>query len=239
MIAADKHCHNSSTLHRTMSTPTEGRPQDLTVLCCIEFEVLTAVTIELPGAQGAIVESFVCSYCVDNYWAYLLHVLLGPSYIFVTHIIGAYIFVAHLVLLWPICIFVAHIVFLESTYSLHLDSIVQIRDQLLCPCSLNSVQAKGGQGPTLGAGGLIIPCQQLVPVSSIIMLVGFNQCTTLLCVQNQIDQKISLNSAVTAFEIAQKSDRLLKCGGRLQIWRMKWGLAKIKNECKVVFGVSH
>ena len=59
-----------------------------------------------------------------------------------------------------------------------------------------------------------------------------------LC-QNQIDQKISLNSAVTAFEIAQKSDKLLKCGGRLQIWRMKWGLAKIKNEWKVVFGVSH
>ena len=132
--------------------------------------------------MGAIVEPFVCSYCVDNYWAYLLHVLLGPSYIFV----------AHLVLLWPICIFVAHIVFLEPTYSLHLDSIVQIRDQLLCPCSLNSVQAKGGQGPTLGAGGLIIPCQQLVPVSSIIMLVGFNQCTTLLCVEIKLTKKYPL-----------------------------------------------
>ena len=80
MIAADKHCDNGSTQHRTMSTPTEGRPQNLTVLRCIEFEVLPAVTIELPGAQGAIVEPFVCSYCVDNYWAYLLHVLLGPTY---------------------------------------------------------------------------------------------------------------------------------------------------------------
>ena len=62
-------------------------------------------------------------------------------------------------------------------------------------------------------------------------------CPT-LC-QSQIDQKISLNSAIIAFEIAQKSDKLLKCGGILQIWRMKWGLAKIKNECKVVFWVSH
>ena len=205
MIAADKYCDNSSTLHRTMSTPTEGRPQDLTVLCCIEFEVLTAVTIELPGAQGAIVESFVCSYCVDNYWAYLLHVLLGPSYIFVTHIIGAYIFVAHLVLLWPICIFVAHIVFLEPTYSLHLDSIVQIRDQLLCPCSLNSVQAKGGQGPTLGAGGLIIPCQQLVPVSSIIMLVGFNQCTTLLCAKIKLIKKYPLTLPLQHLKLLKKA----------------------------------
>ena len=51
MIAADKHCDNGSTQHRTMSTPTEGRPENLTVLRCIEFEVLVAVTIELPGAS--------------------------------------------------------------------------------------------------------------------------------------------------------------------------------------------
>ena len=77
MIAADKHCDNSSTQHRIMSTPTEGRPQNLAVLCCIEFEVLPAVTIELPGAQAAIVEPFVCSYCVF------------------TRVIGAYIYVLH------------------------------------------------------------------------------------------------------------------------------------------------
>ena len=80
MIVEDKHCDNSSTQHRTMSTPTEGRPQNLAVLCCIEFEVLPAVTIELPGAQAAIVEPFVCSYCGDNLGTYLLHVLLEPIF---------------------------------------------------------------------------------------------------------------------------------------------------------------
>ena len=64
-----------------MSTPTEGRPENLTVLRCIEFEVLPAVTIELTGTQAAIVEPFVCSYCVDNCWAYLLLVLLGPTFL--------------------------------------------------------------------------------------------------------------------------------------------------------------
>ena len=86
---------------------------------------------------------------------------------------------------------------------------------------------------------MIIPCQQLVPVSSITMLVGFKQFIALLCVKIKLTKKISATSVVIALEIAQKSDKLLKCGGRLQIWRMKWGLAKIKNECKVVFGVSH
>ena len=75
-------------------------------------------------------------------------------------------------------------------------------------------------------------------VQSVHCLITFCQ-NLLLCVKIRLTEKISLNSAVIAFEIAQKSDKLLKCGGILQIWRMKWGLAKIKNECKVVFGVSH
>ena len=34
------------------------------------------------GIMGAIVEPFVCSYCVDNCWAYFLHVLLGPTFFY-------------------------------------------------------------------------------------------------------------------------------------------------------------
>ena len=150
MIAADKHCHNSSIQHRTMLTPTEGRPENLTVLRCIEFEVLVAVTIELPGASWVQLLNLLFAHtvlttagpiCCTYYWGlhfcymYQQGLQCKIPCIFVTGIIRAYIFVAHLVLLGPICIFVPYIVFLEPTYSLHPDrQYCSIGDQLRCAC---------------------------------------------------------------------------------------------------------
>ena len=108
MIAADKHCDNGSTQHRTMSTPTEGRPQNLTVLRCIEFEVLPAVTIELLGASWVQLLNLLFAHtvltttgpiCYTYYWG--LHIcctfsiVVAYMYFCCTHsILGAYIFAA-------------------------------------------------------------------------------------------------------------------------------------------------
>ena len=107
MIAADKHCHNSSTQHRTMSTPTEGRPQNLTVLRCIEFEVLPAVTIELLGAS----------------WVQLLNLLFAHTVLTTAGpICYTYYWGLH------ICCTYHQGLHICCTFSI-------VGDQLLCPCS--------------------------------------------------------------------------------------------------------